>query len=69
MSLVSWAPSSSAAPSVSNLSRFSRSARPAVGALNKIEVFFAESPNYSFHLNFDFAATRFAVFRELRGTA
>ena len=68
MSLVSWATSSSAAPSVSNLSRFSRSARPAVGALNKIEIF-AESPNNSFHLNFDFAATRFAVFRELRGTA
>jgi len=52
VSLVSWATSSSAAPSVSNSSRFSRSARPAAGALN-----------------FDFAATRFAVFRELRGTA
>ena len=38
MSLVSWATSSSAAPSVSNSSRFSRSARPAVGALNKIKV-------------------------------
>ena len=38
MSLVSWATSSSAAPSVSNLSRFSRSARPAAGALNKIGV-------------------------------
>ena len=31
--------------------------------------FFAELTNNSFHLNFDFAATRFAVFRELRGTA